>query len=279
MSFCIRATTAGFPIYVHTGIQTQHAKHTYLSHEMYQTQLGQPQPPVPTYAIIPVKDEWPMTRDLLAQLSGHVDGVFVYDNGSSSETKARLREQSIAEVFPADGLGIHEMWQAGVEEARERSPKCNLLILNNDIRLGDGAVEAMASALRSNQTLAAVCPNYDGRPGEGIEKLHSICANRYDGTGGLAGFAFMVKGEFFDSFSFPLDAMWWYGDNLLTLAIDAQGGWYGMAHDATVEHLDGGGKTGDWDAYAASEQHTRDLEAFKKAAEELGIGVQFEAAS
>ena len=56
------------------------------------------------------------------------------------------------------------------------------------------------------------------------------------------------------------------------------GAWYGMVHAAKVEHLDGGSQTGDWDAYVASEQHTKDLEAFQRAAAEMGIKVEVQAA-
>lgn len=276
ISFCIRATRLGHLVHIDTGIKTRHAKTTYLSHEMYRQDFTVLEPAeVPTYAVIPVKDRWEMTSDLLDQLADEaLAGVFVYDNGSTTETKAELRKQKVAEVFPADGLGIHEMWMAGVDEATERAPICNLLFLNNDISLEPGSVEAMALALRSDPGLAAVCPNYDGRDGQGVTPLHSICANRYDGTGGLAGFAFMVRSEVFRTFSFPLDAMWWYGDNLLTLAIERMGAWYGMVHAAKVEHLDGGGQTGDWDAYVESELHTKDLEAFQRAAAEMGIKVE-----
>src|SRR5207237_1347913 len=110
------------------------------------------------------------------------------------------------------------------------------------------------------------CPNYDGRAGEPLERLQGICANRYDGTGGLAGFALMVKGELFRAgYRFPEDAMWWYGDNDLTLTIDKHNGWYAMVTTVEVEHLDGGGQTGEgWADYGNTPQGKADLEAFQR---------------
>jgi len=98
-----------------------------------------------------------------------------------------------------------------------------------------------------------------------VERLQGICAERYDGTGGLSGFAFMVRGSWFASgYRFPEDAMWWYGDNDLLLTIEANGGWYGMAHGATCEHLDGGGRTGEWRSPEMQAQLERDRQAFER---------------
>ncbi len=87
-----------------------------------------------------------------------------------------------------------------------------------------------------------MCPNYDGRPGEGLEPVADICAGRYDGTGGFAGFAFMVRAEV--PYRFPAGLRWWYGDNHMLDAIGQGGSFAAICHTATVEHLDGGSQTG-----------------------------------
>jgi hypothetical protein len=66
-----------------------------------------------------------------------------------------------------------------------------------------------------------------------------------DGTGGLAGFAFMVKGELFDH---GLPLFWeelelWYGDNDFAANVESLGGMLGIVKHTTVEHIDGGSKT------------------------------------
>src|SRR5690606_3565073 len=120
--------------------------------------------------------------------------------------------------------GIHEMWNTGIEWAMadaDQRRNVNLLVLNDDLRFGPKFVHRMVEALRSDQNLVAVSGNYDGRTGDAIvELVDDICANRYDGTGGFAGFAFAIKGEWMQSgYRFPEECKWWYGDNDLVLAV------------------------------------------------------------
>jgi GT2 family glycosyltransferase len=263
-TFCFRAAALGFPATVDTEIEAGHNKTVTFTSAHFWAQVPEHAIPSKNYAVIPVKDGLKMTKNLLAQLEeqGHVAGVLVIDNGSGPETKAWLARQSFAEVIEMPGAGIHAMWNAGAEWACSRWRKPNIAFLNNDLELGDAMLGKLGMALRSAPELVAVCPNYDGRPGEGVTQLQGICADRYDGSGGLSGFAFMVKGELFDQYRFPEDAMWWYGDNDLTLTLDAMGAAYGMAHDATVVHLDGGGKTGTWDDPKMQAQLAKDRAAF-----------------
>jgi hypothetical protein len=157
----------------------------------------------------------------------------------------------------------------------QHHPKSNIAFLNNDITIGERFLSRQAELLRSDPQLAAVCPNYDGRPAtEPLVQLHGICADRYDGTGGLAGFAFMVKSDWFEQgWRFPEDAMWWFGDNDLTLSMDMANAWYGMVTDVTVKHIDGGGKTGDWTDPQMQAQLARDKAAFLRRWARHGVTV------
>lgn len=260
-AFMLRALKLGFKPVVDTTIEVGHVKKFTLDSSWLRPEQREPS----TYVCIPVKDGQEMTRDLIVQLKeqGGYEDVFIYDNGSGKPMKRWLREQKVATVLPADGLTIGEMWNAAFEEAASRSPRFNLAFLNNDIKLGPNFLRTLATALRSDDALVAVCPNYDGRDGEGIERLDGIYAGG-NGTG-LAGFAFMVKGELHTASNFTFPASWWFTDNYLTMAIDAMGGWYGMVHATTVEHLDGGSKTiGDADAYAKSDKYQADLAEFQR---------------
>ena len=60
------------------------------------------------------------------------------DNGSTEpETRAWLESQQIADVFDATGLGIHEMWNFGLDEAfRRHGGLADVVLLNNDLRAG-----------------------------------------------------------------------------------------------------------------------------------------------
>lgn len=250
LTFCRRVASVGEKIHVHTGVKTSHYKHTYLEEGILDAAGAGD---VPTWAVIPFKDKAELTGSLVAQLraQGSYRGLILCDNGSDEpETKQLLAalagDDGIA-VLDAAGQSIHQMWNAGLAYAEQRSPaRFNVALLNNDLRIGDGFLQGLAAALRSDSTLGAVCPNYDGRSIDGpLEYTRDICANRYDGTGGLAGFAFMIRGE--SAYRFPESPAWWYGDNDLVMTIVASGARAAIVADVTVEHLDGGSRTGRWD--------------------------------
>ncbi|MGH3942627.1 MAG: glycosyltransferase family 2 protein [Pseudonocardiaceae bacterium] len=246
LTFCLRARDAGYPVFVHTGVRTSHYKHVYLTEDT--------QPPlvdIPTYVVIPMRDRMELTRELLEQLAAQDEyaAVFVFDNGSDPRTKAELADPADlpprVEVLDAEKLNIHQMWNAGLTEALRRSWPCNVALLNNDVKIGPRFLSGLAAALRGDPLLAAVSPNYDGRDGEGVQYVTDICAGRYDGTGGLAGFAFMLAAE--AGYRFPEELSWWYGDSHLLVSLQLAGSHAGIVVGTTCEHLGGGGQTGGWD--------------------------------
>lgn len=248
LTFFRRCKDLGYPVFVHTGVQTSHYKHGYLTEET--------QPfieDIPNFVVIPMKDRMDLTRSLLEQLAEQDEyaEIFVLDNGSSEETKAQLADAADlpprVRVFDATGLNIHQMWNAGLNEAQRRAWPCNVAILNNDLKVGPRFLSGLAHALRHDELLAAVSPNYDGRDlnGADVQYVSEICAARYDGTGGLAGFAFMLKVE--AGYRFPEQLNWWYGDNDLLASIQYAGSRAGIVLGTTCEHVDGGSQTADWD--------------------------------
>ena len=217
------------------------------------------------YIVIPVKDQKDMTTNLLNQLDRQkgYDGIIVLDNGSGEQTKNYLAEQSIARVIDAEGAGIHQMWNMGVEIAMKGGSNCNITFLNNDLILGDNFIENLEVALRVGNRLMAISPNYDGRSIPCTTIYDRICANQYDGKGGVPGFAFMVKGEWFaEGYRFPEECMWWFGDNDILNEMLKNGYFWGITPNVTVNHIGGGGQTGDWDAYMASPVFKTDAAAF-----------------
>lgn len=267
--FSLRAIGAGFPLYVDTDIRCGHRKvYEFTTRDFWrQLPLGAIEPR--TYVIIPVKDETPkqsaMTQSLLKQLErqGGYHGIFVVDNGSKKDTRRFLERQQVAEVLPMPDVGIHTMWNTAALTALVRWPRCNLVFLNNDLNIGPDFLHTLTTELRDREDLVALSPNYDGRQLAGIEDQKTICANLYDGTGGVPGFAFALKSELFDSgYRFPDECMWWFGDNDLLQYILAGGGAWAITPNTTVEHINGGGQTGDWDAYVRSPQYEIDRKAF-----------------
>lgn len=278
IEFCLRMGGLGHQIYVDTSLQIGHAKHGRVWYASdIRKGIGAPTPAV--VAVIPVKDRLDLTSALVHQLreQGDCDEIVVCDNGSGTKTKNWLASQNDLTVLDMPSVGIHEMWNAGIDGAMERhGPRTHVALLNNDLQLGPEFLRRLSTALRDRRDLAAVCGNYDGRTTpEAVVLTNDICAGRYDGTGGFAGFAFMVRGEWFSSgYRFPTECKWWFGDNDLVMSIahaDLHRGYddkpsrCGIVTSAHVEHLDGGSQTGgDWVSTVGAEQLEADRRAFEE---------------
>lgn len=259
MSFCARARQLGFSTWVHTAAETSHHKDVWVTRDAYDD-LRHPTGDHVT-VVIPVKDNLAMTKGVVGELyqQGGFDDLLIFDNGSTDpEMVAWLAGQAVAEVFDAsDAKGIHEMWNRGVEEAFRRHTHPTVVFLNNDLQLGPQFCQRLVADLhRSGAT--AVSANYDNRLGRGVQKVHGICAGRYDGSGGLAGFAYAVTPSWFASgWRFDESMRWWFGDNDLCLAIEQSGGWYGISLRTEVVHLGGGSQTetpDGWDDIVAADR-------------------------
>lgn len=262
-TFSVRCHKVGVQPYVDTTITLDHIKSVALTREMFVAQ----QPRQQTFVIIPVKDKLEFTRPLVESLreQGGYDGLLIYDNGSGAETKEWLKAQPDVLAFDARGAGIHDMWNAGADYAlRFGGPTSNLIFLNNDITISHNFCAGLVSALRDGPWMA-VSPNYDERKmTDPVERVSGICAERYDGTGGLSGFAFAVRAELFaQGYAFPTDAKWWFGDNDLTLTMDQSGLAYGIAADVACTHI-GAGTAEDWQAKKWSKQLAADQAAFMR---------------
>lgn len=270
IDFCLRMGDLGFPIFVDTSTQIGHVKH---GRVWYASDIrdGTGVPRAKIVAVVPVKDRFDLTTDLIRQLrqQGDCDEIVVCDNGSATRTRNWLASQNDLTVFDMADAGIHEMWNRGIDHALERhGPRTRVAFLNNDLKLGPAFLRTLSEAFDHHRELNAVCGNYDSRTADtDIVLTTDICAGRYDGTGGFAGFAFMVRGEWFSTgYRFPEDMKWWCGDNDLVATITRADVHRGMddrpskaaiVTGAHVEHLDGGSQT----SKAAGSEFTRQCQA------------------
>lgn len=253
LTFCLRAAQAGFPVHVDTSIEIGHVKPVVIDKEAFYKALPGEEEPAPTFVVIPVKGKWeqftkPLLKELIEQ--GGYTKVFVLDNASGTPDAvpedAHQPGAICIEVIPAAGKSIHQMWNMGIRQSLAESARCNIAILNNDLEIGPEFLERLAQGLRAHPSIAAVSPNYDGRDfPEKVQAVKGIAAGREDGTGGLAGFAFMVRGEVFTAGCPLFDERFhlWYGDNDFTDNLDAAGATYGIVKDATCVHIGGGSNT------------------------------------
>jgi predicted O-methyltransferase YrrM/GT2 family glycosyltransferase len=275
ISFCLRANDLGHSVFVDCTLEIGHHKHGRIWYPK-DIREGTGQPRRKLVAVIPMKDRLALTQDLVGQLreQGDVDEIVICDNGSGKKTKNWLSSQEDLTVLDCPDDGIHEMWNKATAHALERhTARVRVAFLNNDLRLGPEFLKRLSRALDDNKGVTAVCGNYDGRTSDTpLVHTEEICAARYDGTGGFAGFAFMVRGEWFSSgYRFPEEMKWWCGDNDLLAAIyyssrEDEPKSAAIVVDATVEHLDGGGATaGDalWTDPKWDEMKATDLEAFR----------------
>ena len=267
ITFCLRAYELGYSVFVDTTLSIGHAKGGRVWHARDIGRVGVVPPPL--VAVIPMKDRVELTRALVDQLvaQGECAEIVVCDNGSNVAERHQVDRMEVT-VLDCPGLGIHEMWNRAVENIvsdKGHRHRARIAFLNNDIRIGPAFMSTLSKAFDEDPDVRAVSANYDGRTAEGsVVLVEDICAGRYDGTGGLAGFAFMVRGDYFTSgYRFPEVCKWWYGDNDLVQAILTGGGKVGLAIGAEVEHLDGGSKTaGDWFEPAWTAQLEADRAAF-----------------
>lgn len=222
--------------------------------------------------VVPVKDKLDLTKSIVEQCHEDfaVTDVTVIDNGSTDGTWEWLKQNQGPglKVCSMPDAGIHEMWNRGIFEALRPPDVTSVAILNNDLELGFDALTECDEVLQKLPEFAAVCPNYDGRPSpepRRVQVVDDICANRYDGTGGLAGFAMVIAADWLrDGYRFPEDLRWWCGDNDLVLTAYAAGRKCGIVLDATVVHLDGGGQTaGDWMSPEFEEITQADIATFR----------------
>lgn len=197
----------------------------------------------PIEVLIPVRDQHHLTESLLDQLQdqGGYAGITVFDNGSGpagARWLAGRTGRGGVDVVDAAGSGIYDMWQDGVERARHRSPGCDVAILNNDLVVGPDFLGALGRALHSDTKLWAVSPRYDDRSIDGVEYVTGTWKG-----GGLAGFAFLVRGTAFDHIAFDRSFHVWFGDDDLVAQIERLGRKVGITGDTWVEHVDGGSQT------------------------------------
>jgi GT2 family glycosyltransferase len=240
MSFCIRLASVDMALHVHTGVQTSHHKPAFLTLDSYR-------PPVhlPTVAAIPTKCRFDLLEPLVMQILEELpaDRVLILDDGLTDGQRAQLAELGVA-IQPA-GEGIHGSWNRALDWAQQFGP-CHVALLNDDVVLGAGVFSMMERAFSGMPDLWLASPNYDGRAGSGVQVVETICANRYDGSGGVAGFAMWLSASFAAAYRFPTDMMWWFGDNDAVNTVVASGGRCGVVLDASVTHVDGGSQTGTW---------------------------------
>lgn len=172
------------------------------------------------FAIIPTKSNFDGLARVVGQLMDD-SGVEVICLIAHGEEAFKYIRTTFADalgnklkVITADlDMGIHHMWNMGLERWREAGFTSHCFFVNDDVSLGESAASGLAGFLDTHPEFGIVCPNYDGRPISNVVEVHDTCRGRYNGSGGLAGFAMMLSSSLSKEWKFDETMMWWYGDD------------------------------------------------------------------
>lgn len=201
-----------------------------------------------TFAVIPVRNQVVMTMRLLACLLAEpVDDVLIMDNGSIDDTVPLVRAarryrkwRGRLHLTNQRDASIYGMWNFGFKRAAriaKRDP-FNVLVLNNDIDLRPGWVDALAHALRADDDRWVTYPDYhapwDATPTGTVTITRGVC-----GDGGMFGPCFMLAGDRLPWRPLVTDLgyRWWWGDNHLAECIEQEGGLQARVNGLPILHV------------------------------------------
>ena len=161
--------------------------------------------------VIPTKSNINGLTTLISALMGSDSMFRVVVVGDGTETKKMLQAlpNSIIKTYVPRGSGISAMWNHGMQLA---NPGDHVLFLNDDVTINTSTVSGLIAALAEDSRIGLVCPKYAGDSNVDIVS-QTTCRGRYDGTGGISGFAMMLASDLVPHFRFDERMMWWYSDD------------------------------------------------------------------
>lgn len=200
---------------------------------------------VRNFVVIPTRDNKKacglLTTELLVQ--NEADTILVADNSDEQDLQDYVMLNRCLLVMPCKGRSIYEMWNGGLVtcDARAKAEgitKWNVAILNDDIHVPDLFLSGLSHALRAHDDLWLVYPDpglnhqHETPTGE-VRRTHGTSR-----TGGMTGWAFMVKGEKIVEAGIKIDEEfeWWGGDDDLAHKIERAGGAQGAVLGLGLDH-------------------------------------------
>lgn len=173
------------------------------------------------FAIIPTKSNFKGLTKIVGQLLSDpgVETVLIVSHGEKAFEHARTTFADTLgnrlKIMTADlEIGIHHMWNMGLERWVASYSSAHCFFVNDDVSIGELTASKLAGFLDIKKEFGIVCPNYDGRHTPyGFVEVSDTCRGRYNGTGGLAGFAMMLSSDLCKDWRFDEEMMWWYGDD------------------------------------------------------------------
>ena len=146
--------------------------------------------------------------DVLADTSVHHICVIV-DGDEANRAVPALPVTVERHVVPL-GSGIHHMWNLGLQSV---VPGSHVVFLNDDVRLEQTCLTTLSESLDREPDIGLICPNYSSIDMPEDRDVADTCRSRYDGSGGMAGFAMMLRSDLVPHWTFDENLRWWYGDD------------------------------------------------------------------
>lgn len=191
---------------------------------------------------IPTRTEIGTLKNLVGALLDEqgVAHIAVMDNGHTQENALELAKWEANHerltIYAMLGAGIYQMWNFAVDLANDIFDADRLLLLNDDITIPRGMVNALSDALTVDASLWAISADYHPRaPGGHYGSVSYVHGTFKDY--GMAGFAFMFDPQ--RGIRFDEKFGHWYGDDDFVRQIEVEDGRVGVLNGVTVGHVGG----------------------------------------
>lgn len=188
--------------------------------------------------MIPTKSNFTGLAELLSDLSldPAVGTICIVADGQAAFDALPDPPEHILTITVPEGIGIQHMWNRGIEAVGRDA---HIAFLNDDVRLSPECLSSLANSLDNDPSIGIICPNYSTVEMTENRQVFNICGSRYDGTGGLAGFATMLRSDLAKVYSFDEKLTWWYGDDDVLLWVTKTMGLRAViAHQVHCHHAD-----------------------------------------
>lgn len=186
------------------------------------------------WTVVTTHDRHDMLHDLLTDVDR--DKTVIVDHGSTPPIQQQVHRVIRCDCPP----NISHLWNLGLNwvDAYARHEPYYVAILNDDLRLPDGTLAAIADAM---DTTGAVCgfPDVHNllKPGQVDVRTEPGPVNLFTR---MTGFCFMLRGDAHIRADERL--VWWYGDDDIEWRAADAGG-VARVGGVTVQHLSPNGST------------------------------------
>jgi hypothetical protein len=171
-------------------------------------------------AVIPARDRHDLLADCINSVVDQVDRVIVIDNESDPPIDPEPWRGKVGVVrVMLDPPNISMLWNLGLDLAAgaSSSDEWDVAVLNSDVVVPPGWVDALSSAMRATTAVLA----YPDQCGGQQQILHTR-AEPVDLRQRITGYAFLLRGEHW--LRLDESMAWWYSDDDLDWRARQQGG-------------------------------------------------------